>query len=107
MKSPSAPDEYTGAALSPVFTLTQDGSPANMTLSPSAVNAAPAASDGRSWQLELLAHHGELVRQYQTFSREGHAILAADLFPGNGADEIVLAGYGTRITVLTARRTRP
>lgn len=36
-----------GPALSPVFSLTQEGSPSNMTVSPSAVNAAPAASDGR------------------------------------------------------------
>jgi len=34
---------------------------------------------------------------------KGHALLAADLFPGNGADELVLAGYGNRITVLVAR----
>ena len=37
---------------------------------------------------------------------KGHALLAADLFPGNDADELVLAGFGNRITVLTVRRGR-
>jgi hypothetical protein len=34
----------------------------------------------------------------------GHSLVAADLVPGDDADELVLGGYSKRITVLVARR---
>jgi hypothetical protein len=45
----------------------------------------------------------DAVTLYRDADR-GHTILAADLVPGNDADELVISGYSRRITVLVARR---
>lgn len=37
-------------------------------------------------------------------TERGHTLIAADLVPGNDADELVMSGYSKRITVLVARR---
>jgi hypothetical protein len=37
-------------------------------------------------------------------TERGHTLLAADVVPGNDADELVLGGYSKRITILVARR---
>ncbi|HTF89122.1 MAG TPA: hypothetical protein VK843_11985 [Planctomycetota bacterium] len=53
----------------------------------------------------LVSRHGVLdpVTIYVDIDR-GHAIEAADLIQGNGADEILIGGYSNRITMLVAQR---
>ena len=45
----------------------------------------------------------DMVTVFKDIAR-GHSQVAADLVPGNDADEIVVAGYSKRLTLLVARR---
>lgn len=58
--------------------------------------------------VRALARHGSAWEATTLFrdDAKGHAIVAADLVPGNDADELVIAGQSKRIVLLVARRAR-
>lgn len=55
-----------------------------------------------------LVAHGDVLDPVTLYvdPERGHTIEAADVVAGNGADEILLGGYGKRVTMLVAKRGR-